>query len=360
MWGTELVPPAHAVAGARWHGAPISGLPETGNHMCAGRAGPTCVRLCPPHIGSFMLDRRRCLTLAAAALATAASRARAQPIIYPTRFVRVVVPFAPSGGADVVGRMLAAGLSEMWAQQVVIENKGGAGGNIAAEQVARSEPDGYTLFFASIGHAINRCLFPALAYDPVADFAPISLVCTYPNIMVVPMSSPAHSVAEFIGYAKAHRGVTFASSSSGTSVHLAGELFKRMAGIEMTHVPYRGAGPAINDLLPGRLTMMFNTAGSLMPQARSGMLRALAVTTITRSPFAPDLPTVAESGVPEFEVAGWNGLFLPARTRAEIVTKVRHDAIAAIAHPPVKQKLGEMGVDVVTSTPAELAAHLKS
>jgi len=309
-----------------------------------------------------MLDRRRCLELiAAAALATAASRARAQPIIYPTRFVRVVVPFAPSGGADVVGRMLAAGLSEMWAQQVVIENKGGAGGNIAAEQVARSEPDGYTLFFASIGHAINRFLFPALAYDPVADFAPISLVCTYPNIMVVPMSSPAHSVAEFIAYAKAHRGnITFASSSSGTSVHLAGELFKRMAGIEMTHVPYRGAGPAYNDVIPGRLDVMFATTSSALPLMQAGKLRGLAVTSLKRQPWVPDLPTVAESGVPGFEVSSWFALFAPARTPLEIVAKINADTVAVVRNPDFVDRLDRIATTAVGSTPKELARHLKA
>ena len=307
------------------------------------------------------LPRRRFLQLAAAAAALPALPRIAPAQSYPSRYVRLVVPFPPGGAADPIARVLANRLSEIWGHQVVIENRGGAGGNLAAQAVAQSEPDGHTLLLGSIFLATNPFVYSSLGYDPIADLAPVTMVGAFPNLMVVPNSSPATSVKEFIGYAKANRGnTTYASNGIGGTPHLSGELFKRMAGIEMTHVPYRGGGPALNDLIPGRVDVLFGTLPSTLPQARSGMLRALAVTTITRSPFAPDLPTIAESGVPEFEVAGWNGLFLPARTRAEIVTKVRHDAIAAIAHPPVKQKLEEMGVDVITSTPAELAAHLKS
>ena len=309
----------------------------------------------------MVIARRRCLELlAASALAPALCRgARTQPIIFPTRFVRLVVPFAPAGGADVVGRLLAARLSELWAQQVVIENKGGAGGNIAAEQVAHSDPDGYTLFLPSLGHAINRFLFPALGYDSVVDFAPISLICTYPNIMVVPMSSPAHSVAEFIAHAKSGK-LTFASSSTGTSVHLAGELFKRMAGIEMTHVPYRGAGPAYNDVIPGRIDVMFATASSALPLMQAGKLRGLAVTAAKRQPWAPDLPTVAESGLPGFEVSSWYGLFAPAATPREIIAKINADAVTVAHDRDFIERLDRIATTAVGSTPEELARHLKS
>jgi tripartite-type tricarboxylate transporter receptor subunit TctC len=309
----------------------------------------------------MMIARRRCLELiAASALAPALCwRVRAQPIIFPTRFVRLVVPFAPAGGADVIGRLLAARLSEMWAQQVVVENKGGAGGNIAAEQVAHSDPDGYTLFLPSLGHAINRFLFPSLNYDSVTDFAPISLICTYPNIMVVPISSPAHSVAGFIAHAKAHK-LTFASSSNGTSVHLAGELFKRMAGIEMTHIPYRGAGPAYNDLIPGRVDVMFATASSALPLMQAGKLRGLAVTAAKRQPWAPDLPTVAESGLTGFEVSSWYGLFAPAATPPEIIAKINADAVTVARDPDFVERLARIATTAVGSTPEELARHLKS
>ncbi len=311
-----------------------------------------------------MIDRRRCLQLAAAATlapALGGGRAGAQPIIYPSRPVYLVVPFAPAGGADVIGRLLAARLTEMWGQNVIVENRSGAGGNLAAEQVARADPDGYTLLLASLGHAINRFMFPKLAYDPVADFAPVSLICTYPNIMVVPMSSPAYTVQEFIDHAKANPGrITFASSSNGTSVHLAGELFKRMAHIEMTHIPYRGAGPAYNDVIPGRVDVMFPTASSAVPLMEAGKLRALAVTSAKRQPWAPELPTVAESGLPGFEVSSWYGLFAPARTPPEIVAKISADAVHVVRDPDFVEALDRIATTAVGSTHEELGRHLKA
>jgi len=307
-----------------------------------------------------VIDRRRCLGLLAAAPLTLRA-AHAQPIIFPSHPVYLVIPFAAAGGADVVGRLVAAHFSDMWGQSVVVENRSGAGGNIAAEQVARAEPDGYTLLLASIGHAINRFMFPKLAYDPVADFAPVSLVCTYPNIMVVPMSSPVHTVQEFIDHAKANPGrITFASSSNGTSVHLAGELFKRMAHIEMTHIPYRGAGPAYNDVIPGRIDVMFATASSAVPLMEAGKLRALAVTSLQRQPWAPDLPTVAESGLPGFEVSSWYGLFAPARTPGEIVAKISADAVHIAHDPDFVEALDKIATTAVGSTPEELARHLRA
>jgi tripartite-type tricarboxylate transporter receptor subunit TctC len=313
-----------------------------------------------------MIDRRRLVTFAAASVlapaipcrALAQNQSPAQG--WPNRVVRLVVPFAPAGGVDIVGRILAARLSEMWDQQIVVENRGGAGGNIAAEMVARAAPDGYTMFIASIGHAINQYMFPSLGYDPVGDFAPVTLICIYPNVMVVPNSSPAHSVQEFIAYAKANRGkVSFASSSSGTSVHLAGELFKRAVGIEMTHVPYRGAGPAYNDLIPGRVDVMFATASSAVPQVRSGTLRGLAVTTMRRLAIVPDLPTLDESGLPGFDVSSWFAFFVPARTPPEIIAKINADTTSVLRDAAIVQKIEQLGASIVASTPDELAAHLK-
>jgi tripartite-type tricarboxylate transporter receptor subunit TctC len=310
-----------------------------------------------------VIDRRRILQLAAASAAAPAwPRApRAQPIIYPDHPVRLIVPFAPAGGADVVGRLLSIRLSELWGQQVVVENHSGAGGNIAAELVAKSKADGYVLFLASLGHAINKFLFPRLNYDPVADFAPISLVCTYPNIMVVPVSSPVRTVQEFIDHAKANPGrITFASSSLGTSVHLAGELFKRLAGIEMTHIPYRGAGPAYNDVIPGRIDVMFPTASSALPLMQNGKLRGLAVTTVKRQEWAPELPTVAESGLPGFEVTSWYTLFAPAKTPPEIVGKISADAARIAREPDFVQRLADIATTAVGSNPDEARRHLKS
>src|SRR6266568_885146 len=244
-----------------------------------------------------MITRRHAIGLtAAAALApslagpmsaqTSSERALSVPN-WPNRFVRLIVPFPPGGGADAIARIVSARLSETWGQQVVIENRGGASGNIAAEAAARSAPDGYTIFLAGDFQAVNLYLYPKLSYDPVADFAPVTLVVQYPSAMVVPNSSPSHSVTEFIAYAKANRGtVRFASPGHGTSPHLAGELFKRAAGIEMTTVPYRGAAPAIQDVIPGRVDVFFNNIAPLLSLMQQGQLRALAVTTAMRKPIA--------------------------------------------------------------------------
>src|SRR5205807_3325046 len=233
---------------------------------------------------------------------------------WPNRFVRLIVPFPPGGGTDAIARVVAGKLSDMWGQQMVVENRGGGATSVGTEAVVRADPDGYTFLLQSMPLAANRFLFPALNYDPVADLAPVSLICEYANIMAVPISSPAHSVSDFIAHAKADPGkVTFASSGHGTSVHLSGELFKRMAGIEMLHVPYRGAGPALNDLIPGRVDVMFNNIGAVLPLIQGGKLRGLAVTTARRTPAAPDLPPIAEVGVPGFDVSSWYAFLAPAK-----------------------------------------------
>jgi tripartite-type tricarboxylate transporter receptor subunit TctC len=204
-------------------------------------------------------------------------------------------------------------------------------------------------------------MFNSLNYDSITDLAPVTMICNYPNLMMVPNSSPVKSVKEFIDYAKANRGkITFGSSGIGTSPHLAGELFKRMAGIEMTHVPYRGAGPAMNDLIPGRITMMFNTAGASIPQVRAGNVRALGVSSAERFPSAPDFPTVAEMGLPGFEVISWYGFFVPVKTPAAIVKKMHDDTVAVLAEPALKARLELLGVAVIGSTPEVLAAKLKA
>jgi tripartite-type tricarboxylate transporter receptor subunit TctC len=279
---------------------------------------------------------------------------------YPTRYVRLVVPFPPGGGGDAVARPLANRLSEIWGQQVVIENKGGAGGNIGSQAVAQAEADGYTLLIGSAYLAINPFIYGSSGYDPITDLAPATLVTVIPNLMMVPNSSPARSITDFIAHAKANRGkITFASTGIGASPHLSAELFKEMAGIEMTHVPYRGAGPAMNDLIPGRVDAMFSNMPGVLPQVQSGTVRGLAVTSGERSPAAPDIPTIGES-IPGYEVTSWWALFAPARTADAIVTKIHDDAVAALAYPPVRQAYERVGAPVVTSTPAELAALLKS
>ncbi len=280
---------------------------------------------------------------------------------WPNRYVRLIVPFTPGGANEAYARNLAAKLSEIWGQQVVIENRPGAGGNIGAEIAARSDPDGYTLLIASFPHAVNRFLYPSLGYDLIADFAPVSLIGATPNLMVVPNSLPVHSVAEFIAYAKANRGrVTYASSGHGTSIHLSGELFKRMTGIEMMHVPYRGGAPALSDLIAGRIDVMFNIISSVLPQVRAGQMRGLAVTAARRVAAAPDFPTFAEAGLPGFDVSAWFGFVVPSKTPAQIVAKINADTIAALADPVLKERLEQLGVVVAGSTPEEMAAYLKS
>ena len=297
-----------------------------------------------------MLTRRRMVALCAAtALAHPLMTRGVQAQGWPNRFVRLVVPFAAGGANEAFARNLAARLSEIWGQQVVVENKPGAGGNIG------------TMLIGSFPHAVARFLYPALGYDLIADLAPVTLIGLTPNIMVVPNSSPARSVSEFIAHAKANRGkITFASSGAGTSIHLSGELFKRMAGIEMTHVPYRGGAPALADLIPGRVDLMFNVMSSVLPQVRAGQMRGLAVTTAQRVPAAAEFPTLAEAGLPGFEVAGWFGFFVPARTPPEITAKIYRDTVAALADPGLRGRLEDLGIVVVGSTPAELAAFLKT
>jgi tripartite-type tricarboxylate transporter receptor subunit TctC len=308
-----------------------------------------------------MLNRRRLLSAAASLLAAWVPGRTASAQSWPNRFVRLVVPFPPGGGTDAIARVVAAKLSELWGQQVIVENRGGGATNIGTESVVRSEPDGYTILFTSMPLAVNRFLFPVLPYDPIADLAPVSLICDYPNIMVVPITSPAHSVAEFIAYANANKGkATFASSGHGTSVHLAGELFRRMAQVELMHVPYRGAGPALNDLIPGRVDVMFNNTGAVLPLIQGGKLRGLAVTTLKRAKFLPDTPTIDEAGVRGFDVSSWYALFAPARTPADIVGKISADTAAAVTDAGTRERLEQLGVTPVGSSPGELAAHLKS
>jgi len=308
-----------------------------------------------------MIDRRRFVKLTAASATTGfLARPALSQAGYPNRVVRIICPFPAGGAVDISARILSARLSEIWGQQIVIENKPGAGGNIGAEVAAHADPDGYTIFIVSIGHAVNRFLYSKLAYDPVADFAPVTLMMMQPNIMVVPLTSSAKSCAEFIAYAKANKGkVSYASSGNGTSIHLCGELFKKLAGIEMQHVPYRGSAPALNDVLPGRLDVMFDNITSSLPHIRNNSLRGLAVTTAKRVAVAPEFPPIADT-VPGFDVSSWFSLFVPAKTPPDIVNKISRDAVAALAHGPTKEKFEQLGSTIVGSTPEQMAAHLKS
>jgi tripartite-type tricarboxylate transporter receptor subunit TctC len=280
---------------------------------------------------------------------------------WPNRIIKLVVPFTPGGGVDGVARIVGARLSEMWGQQVVIENKPGAGGNIASEMVARSGPDGYTMYISAAGLALNRYLFQSISYDPVADFAPVTLICLFPNLLVVPSSSPFHSVADLIAGAKKDPGrLTFASPGHGSSPHMCGELFKYLAKVDLTHVPYRGASPALTDVLAGRIDAYFSVMASGLPLVQSGQLRPLGVSTASRVQAAPDIPTIAEAGVPGYDTSSWFAFFVPAKTPPDIIRKMQAGTVAALAEPAIKAKLDGLGLIPVGSTPEELGAHFKA
>jgi tripartite-type tricarboxylate transporter receptor subunit TctC len=280
---------------------------------------------------------------------------------WPQRVVRIVVPYVSGGGTDAFARILAAGLSNSAGYQIIIENKGGGGTNIGTEAVAHATPDGYTILFASLSFAINRFLFPTLGYDSLVDFAPVSLLASYPDLMAVPNASPARTVAEFIAYAKSNGGkTTFASPGTGSSPHLAGELFKRRAGIEMTHIPYRGAGPAVTDVIAGRVDVIFNTFGSTLSLVRDGQLRGLAVTSAQRFPAAPELPSIAQAALPGYDVSAWYALYVPAQTPPDIVRKLNGDVNAVLKDAAIRDKLELLSVAVIGSTPDELGRHLRS
>jgi tripartite-type tricarboxylate transporter receptor subunit TctC len=309
-----------------------------------------------------MLNRRRFAGLGAAAMAAPSILfSRASGADWPVKSVRVVVPFAPGGSTDTTARLVSNRLQEVWGQSVVVENKPGAGGNIAADMVAHSDPDGYTIFIVGPGQATNQFLYPSLSYDPIGDFAPVTLLITQPNMMCVPNSSPAKSVQQFIAYCNENKGkVTYASSGNGTTLHLSGELFKRLAKVEMTHIPYRGGAPALNDLIPGRVDVIFDNMPTVLSHVKAGSLRGIAVTTRERVAVVPDIPTIAESGVPGFDVMSWFAFFVPARTPQDVIARINADTNAALAHAPIKSRFEELGATPKGSTPAQLAAFLKS
>jgi tripartite-type tricarboxylate transporter receptor subunit TctC len=279
---------------------------------------------------------------------------------YPTKPVRIIVSVAAGGPTDIVARMLAEKLSAMWGQTVFIENKAGAGTNIGNEYAARSDPDGYTILFSGSSLAVNTSLYRSLSYDPIADFAPVSLVTQLAHFVFVPNSSPFHSIKELIDYAKSHPGkLTMASPGTGSAPFLAEMLFLQMADIKMTHVPYRGASPAFTDLIPGRVDCLFSSGASLS-YSRSGQVRVLATSGPKRDVAAPDVPTIAEAGVPGYDVTAWQALFVPAKTPPEVVRKISADTNTALANPAIRDKLAETGYAAGGSSPEELGTLLKS
>ena len=302
---------------------------------------------------------RRALLIALAALPFVTAPAAAQP--FPSRPIVLVVPFAPGGGNDILARAIAPRLGQLLGQTVVVDNKPGAGGNIGTDFVAKSPPDGYTLVVGTVGtHSINGALYSKMPYDMVKDFTPVTLLATTPNLLVVHNDVPAKTLAEFIALGKKEGKMTFASAGSGTSIHVSGELFKTMTGIDMTHVPYKGRATAIPDVLGGRVTMMFDNMPSSLPLVKEGKLRALGVTSAQRSPAAPDIPTIAEQGLPGFEAVSWFALFAPAGTPRPVVDRLQAEAKKILAAPDVAKRLAEIGLEPVGSTPDELAAFQRS
>jgi tripartite-type tricarboxylate transporter receptor subunit TctC len=295
------------------------------------------------------------------ALALAAPLAAADTAAqYPSKPIHLVVPFPPGGTTDILARDVAQKLSETWHQQVIVENRPGAGGNIGADLVAKAAPDGYTLVMGTVGtHAINPSLYKKMPYDHVKDFAPVILVAGVPNVLVVNPSLPVHSVQELIAYAKANPGkLNFASSGNGTSIHLSGELFKAMTGVQMTHVPYKGSAPALTDLMGGQVQLMFDNLPSSLGFIKAGKLRALAVTSAARSATLPDLPTIAESGLPGFEASSWFGVLAPAGTPRDVVQKLNHAIAAWLATDDAKQRLLAQGAIAAGGSPESFAKHI--
>jgi len=280
---------------------------------------------------------------------------------YPTRAVRLIVPFPPGGGTDTMARVVSPKLSEFLGQQVVSENRGGAGANIGAELAAKSAPDGYTLMLATITNAIGASLYTRLNYDLVRDFAPITQLATTPHILVVHPSVPVKSVKEFIAFARARPDeLIYSSSGAGSAAHLAGELFNSLTGVKTTHIPYKGGGPSMIALVGGEVSLAFATMPSAIGYVRSGRLRGIAVTTDKRSPSTPELPTIAETGVKGYEAGSWYGLSVPAGTSKEIIARLHAETIKVLGLPDVKERLFNAGFEIVTSTPEQFAAFTRS
>jgi tripartite-type tricarboxylate transporter receptor subunit TctC len=306
--------------------------------------------------------RAAAAALAAAALgAPAFALAQAGAAGYPNKPIHIVVTFTTGGAPDILARLIGDKLAPAWGQPVIIDNKPGAGGNSGADTVAKAPPDGHTIVVGTVGtHSINGSLYTKMPYDMVKDFTPVTLLATTPNLLVINNDVPAKNLKEFIELGKKAGKMTFASSGSGTSIHVSGELFKTITGIDMEHIPYKGRATAIPDLLGGRVTMMFDNMPSSLPLVREGKLRALGVTSAQRSQAAPDIPTIAEQGLSGFEAVSWFALFAPAGTPKPIVDKLQAEVKKILATPEIGKRLSESGLEAVGSTPEELAAYQRA
>ena len=281
---------------------------------------------------------------------------------YPTKPVTIIVPFAAGGTTDILARIIGQALTAELGQSVVVDNRAGAGGNIGGQAAAKATPDGHTLFMGTVGsHAINASLYKKMPFDPVKDFAPLTRVANVPNLLVANPAQPYKSVKDLIAYAKANPGkVNFGSSGNGSSIHLSGELFKSLAKVDMQHVPYKGSAPAVTDLLGNQIGIMFDNMPSAIQHVRSGKLVPLAVTTAKRSPELPNVPTIAEAGVPGYEATSWFGMFAPAGTPAPVLAKLNAAIVKVLGQPDVKKKINEQGAEVYSETPEQFAAFIQA
>lgn len=306
------------------------------------------------------MRRRAVLGLACSAFWALTSAPALAAAEYPAKPIRMLVGFAAGGTTDLLARLVAKEISADLGQPVVVENKPGAGGSVAADLAARSQPDGYTLIMGAINHAINASLYKNLPYDQLRDLTPVSMVAITPNMLVVPADSPFNSVDDLLRSARSMPGeLTFASSGVGTSVHLSGEQFKSMAKLDLVHVPYTGVAPAETDLVAGRVSMMFDSIVTALPLVQAGRLKALAVTSAQRSAVAPDVPTVAEAGLPGFDVSPWYCIFAPAGTPASVVDRLNKAVVAVMARPEVRTHLLKLGADPYTGTPGEADQYVR-
>ncbi|MEF9963784.1 MAG: tripartite tricarboxylate transporter substrate binding protein [Comamonas sp.] len=313
-------------------------------------------------MNTIRLNARRTVlqAIAAASLGAALMPAALAAEAFPNKPITLVVPFVAGGTTDILARIVGQSLGEELGQPVIIDNRAGAGGNIGGQFAARAPADGYTLFMGTVGtHAINEWLYKKMPFNPNKDFAPLTRVANVPNLLVANPAQPFKNVKELISYAQAHPGqVNFGSSGSGSSIHLSGELFKMMAKVDMIHIPYKGSAPAVTDLLGNQIAIMFDNMPSAIQHVRSGKLRPLAVTTAKRSPELPDVPTVAEAGVPGYEATSWFGLFAPTKTPADVQAKLHAAIIKVLQKPDVIKKIGDQGGEVVTESQAEFGKFI--
>ena len=302
------------------------------------------------------------IALSIVALVASVTAAIAQPAAYPTKPIRIVVAYTPAGATDILARTIGQKLNEAWGQAVIIDNRPGANGNIGTEYAAKATPDGYTLLMVTAGtHGINPGLYRKLGFDAVKDFAPVSLVAMVPNVFVVNNAVPSKDLKEFIAYAKANQGkLNYGSPGNGSTAHLSMELFKSMTGIQMVHVPYKGSAGVLADLIGGQIVVTMDNMPPYVPQVKAGKIRALAVSPARRSPALPEVPTVAEAGVPGYDSGAWFGLVAPANTPKDLVAKLSRETARILKLPDVSARLADLGAESVGGTPEQFSAHIKA